>query len=976
MTTTTSASIRRAFLDYFAKHGHTEVKSSPLVPQGDATLMFTNAGMVQFKDVFTGQDHRPYKRATTAQKCMRVSGKHNDLEAVGRTTRHHTLFEMLGNFSFGDYFKEQAIELAWNLSVRELGLDPSRIWVTTYKGAPGVPADDEARTLWRKIAGLPEERIVAMGEDNFWAMGDNGPCGPCTEIYFDTGSGPVTPDDFENGRIIEFWNNVFMQFDRQNGVLTPLPKPSVDTGMGLERLCRLLQGVDSNYHTDLFMPILEQISSAVGKSYTRSDKEDDVSMRVIADHARSTAFLVADGVQPANEGRGYVLRRIMRRAIRHGKRLGFTDVFFERACAKVVELMGEAYPELVSAKTLIRKVADLEERSFRRTIDTGLKLLDDAIAGTSGKVIAGNTVFKLYDTYGFPKDLTEVIAGERGFTVDEPGFERAMAAQQERSRAGDLGVAGVATIYKELRQRLGVSTFVGYALEDAKRDAAWRTEGDFLQTRSTVTALLQKGLEVQSVSAGEFEVVMEPTPFYGESGGQVGDSGALSGDGISAVISNTQKPADGLFVSSGALSKGVLKVGDQVWVGYSVARRKEIRTHHSATHLLHGSLREILGDHVKQAGSLVDDAHLRFDYSHFEAPTQQQMRQVEDNANARVASDYEVVTEVLPFEEARKKGAMMLFGEKYGDVVRVVTMGESVEFCGGTHAARTGDLGMVLVTGEEAVSSGVRRIEAESGKAAYATTRATHARLSVAADLLSGLGGSAGDDQILLAIAKSVRTLEEQTREIVAAGGEAAKPLSSGASAPTLPSGFGLVEARVMRDVWRALVQLANARNLEAEAVVKNVGEMDSGGLVKTYYAVQQANRDNAKRLDEVKRSHLKSHSSELLAQTRDVGGVKLLAVTVSGVDAKALRDVADDLRSKVPSGILVLGAEADGKAALLIMVTKDLTSRFQAGKLIAELAPIVGGRGGGKPEMAQAGGTDPSKLAEVYAKAAALVEG
>ena len=746
--TTKSAQTRRAFLDYFAKNGHQEVKSSPLVPQGDATLMFTNAGMVQFKDVFTGQDKRPYNRATTAQKCMRVSGKHNDLEAVGRTTRHHTLFEMLGNFSFGDYFKEQAITYAWDLSVRQLGLDPSKIWVTYYKGAPGVPADDEARTLWRKISGLPEERIIAMGEDNFWAMGDSGPCGPCTEIYFDTGSGPVTLDDFENGRIIEFWNNVFMQFDRQNGVLTPLPKPSVDTGMGLERLCMLLQGVTSNYHTDLFMPILDEVSAAVGKRYTKADTEDDVSMRVIADHARATAFLVADGVQPSNEGRGYVLRRIMRRAIRHGKRLGFADVFFEKSCMKVVELMGEAYPELVSAKTLIGKVADLEERNFRRTLDTGLRLLDDAIADTKGKQIAGDTVFKLYDTYGFPKDLTDVIARERGFTIDDAGFEKAMTAQQERSRAGDLGVAGVAGIYKDLRQKLGATTFVGYANDTAT---------------STVKALIQNGAEVQSVTSGAFEVVLEPTPLDGESGGQVGDTGVIEGI---AAITDTQKPADGLYVSHGTITRGALKVGDSVKVGLDQKRRKEIRAHHSATHLLHGSLRQVLGDHVKQAGSLVDDAHLRFDYSHFEAPTVEQMRKVEDDANARVAANYDVVTEVLPFEEGRKKGAMMLFGEKYGDVVRVVTMGASVEFCGGTHAARTGDLGMVLVTGEEAVSSGVRRIQAESGEAAYATTKATHQRLSVAADLLSGKHADAGDDQILLAVAKSVRALEDQSKQL------------------------------------------------------------------------------------------------------------------------------------------------------------------------------------------------------------------
>ncbi len=966
-----SSAVRRGFLDYFAKHGHTVVKSSPLVPQGDATLMFTNAGMVQFKDVFTGQDKRPYSRATSSQKCMRVSGKHNDLEAVGRTTRHHTFFEMLGNFSFGDYFKETAIELAWNLSVKELGLDTSRIWVTIYKGAAGVPADEEARILWKKISGLPDERIVAMGEDNFWAMGDSGPCGPCTEIYFDTGKGPVTPDDFENGRIIEFWNNVFMQFDRQNGVLTPLPKPSVDTGMGLERLCQLLQGVSSNYHTDLFMPIIESVAAGVGKPYRKSDSEDDVSMRVIADHARATAFLVADGVQPSNEGRGYVMRRIMRRAIRHGKRLGFeNDTFFASACDKVVELMGEPYPELVAARTLIGKVADLEERSFRRTLDTGLKLLEGAMQTTStkgAKVLPGDAVFKLYDTYGFPRDLTETIAAERGMTVDVPGFEKAMSEQQERSRAGDLGVAGVAAIYKDLRLKLGPTEFVGYAVEAAPRHQA------------TVKALIQNGAEVQSVSAGDFEVVISPTPFYGESGGQVGDTGHIEGPGGARIdVLDTQKPADGLFVSKARLAAGALSVGDTVFAGYDAARRKEIRAHHSATHLLHGALRDILGDHVKQAGSLVDDTHLRFDYSHFEAPTAAQLRTVEDDANARVEADYPVVTEVLPFEEAATRGAMMLFGEKYGDVVRVVTMGKSVEFCGGTHATRTGEVGMVLLTGEEAVASGVRRIQAESGTAALATTSRTARRLATAASLLAGrIPAKADDDEpILLAIAKAVRLAAELASEVEAAGGTPVRVDTSKVRAPTLPKTYGLSEARDVRDLWRALVQLANARNNDPEVVLKNVAAIDAGGVARAFQDMALAVRENDKKLAELKRSQLKSQSGDLLSRAKDIGGVRVLATSVGSVDAKGLRDLADDLRSKVPSGIVCLGAEADGKAALLIAVTKDLTARFQAGKLIAELAPLVGGRGGGKPELAQAGGSDPSKLGAVYERLAQLVQG
>ncbi len=742
--------------------------------------------------------------------------------------------------------------------------------------------------------------------------------------------------------------------------------------MGLERLCMLLQGVDSNYHTDLFLPILETVSTGVGKPYTRSDSEDDVSMRVIADHARATAFLVADGVQPSNEGRGYVMRRIMRRAIRHGKRLGFTDVFFEKACDKVVDVMGEAYPELVSARTLIGKVSDLEERNFRRTLDTGLKLLDDALEttrATGEKVLPGDAAFKLYDTYGFPRDLTEVIAGERGFTVDVAGFESAMTAQQERSRAGDLGVAGVAGIYKELRQRLGPTEFAGYVHENEAKPA-----------QSTVKALIQHGHEVDHVSDGDFEIVMSPTPLYGESGGQVGDTGTHrlwvdSAHIRKAEVVDTQKPADGLFVSKAKLQSGRIAVGDSVTVEYAHERRTEIRAHHSATHLLHGSLRETLGDHVKQAGSLVDEHHLRFDYSHFEAPTAAQLRIVEDDSNARVKANYEVVTEVLPFEEARKKGAMMLFGEKYGDVVRVVTMGTSVEFCGGTHARRTGDLGMVLVTGEEAVASGVRRISAESGKAAVETTRATHKRLSAAADILAGKTVQLdADESILLAIAKAKRSLDEAVREIETAGGQPTRLDTSKVRAPELPAQFGLAEARAVRDLYRALITLANARGSDIDVAVKSVADVDTGGIARAYADVANAARENDKKLAELKRSALKSQSGDLLSHLKDVGGVKLLAVGVGNVDGKALRELADDLRSKVPSGIVCLGAEADGKAALLIAVTKDLTARFQAGKLIGELAPLVGGRGGGKPEMAQAGGTDPAKLPEVYARIEEIV--
>ena len=735
--------LRQGFLDYFAKHGHRVVPSGSLVPANDPTLMFTNAGMVQFKDVFVGQEKRPYTRAASCQKCLRVSGKHNDLEEVGRTARHHTFFEMLGNFSFGDYFKAEAIELAWNLVTREWSLDPARLWVTVFGGEAGIPADSDARRFWKKVSGLPDARILGKGmKGNFWAMGETGPCGPCTEIHYDIlGTGDVRSEDFENGRVVEIWNNVFMQFQRfADGALVPLEKTGVDTGMGLERVAAVVAGERSNYHTDLFLPLLDAIASAVGKPYHRGDGDDDVSMRVIADHARTTAFLVADGVQPSNEGRGYVMRRIMRRAIRHGKRLGFEDAFLHDICDVVVTTMGDAYPELVEARSLLRKVAEIEEKSFRRTLDTGLRILEEEIeAARTARLrqIPGAAVFKLYDTYGFPKDLTELLARERGLGVDEKGFEIAMAAQQERSRGADVGEAAVDTIYKQLAQKLGAVRFVGYPHEDeplSAREGTWRVRDEggvsYLEAQCKVRALVRDGREVDSASApggdsalaaGVVEVVLDPTPFYGEAGGQVGDKGVLvgagSGAGLKAEVMITLKPVEGLTVSRVRVLAGAVQVGDTVWAGYVPAVRKATRAHHSATHLLHGALRKVLGEHVKQAGSLVDPDHLRFDYAHFEAPSPKQLAAVEDDANARVAKNHPVVTEVLPFVEAKQKGAIAFFGDKYGDIVRVVSMGESVEFCGGTHAKQTGDIGLVLITREEAVASGVRRLEAEVGDA-------------------------------------------------------------------------------------------------------------------------------------------------------------------------------------------------------------------------------------------------------------------
>lgn len=996
MTQHSAAQLRQLFLDYFKGHGHAIVKSSPLVPANDPTLMFTNAGMVQFKDVFVGAESRPYKRATTVQKCMRVSGKHNDLEAVGRTARHHTFFEMLGNFSFGDYFKEQAITMAWDLLTKQLGLNKDTLWITIFGGAANIPADSEARALWRKISGLPDARILDKGmSDNFWSMGDVGPCGPCTEIHVDQG-GPSAPTeaDFDNGRVVEIWNNVFMQFERHaDGRMVPLPAPSVDTGMGLERLAAVVQGETSNYHSDLFGPILSAISEAAGKAYTRSDSEDDVSMRVIADHARATAFLVADGVQPANDGRGYVMRRIMRRAIRHGRRLGFDDLFFHRICDVVVGTMSPAYPELREAKSLIDKVAQLEEEGFRRTLDTGLKILGDEIDTVKGQghtILPGATVFKLYDTYGFPKDLTEVIAGEHGLGLDDAGFETHMEAQKERSRGVDVGSAAVAAIYKKLAQKLPASDFVGYPHEDepiASRPGVWRQRqsGDatYLETQVKVVALVEGDHEVSQAGPGLVEVVLQPTPFYGESGGQAGDRGVIVTDaGLLVEVTDTQKPVETVSVAKGRLVRGTLKVGDTVWAGYDAQQRKETRAHHSATHLLHGSLRQVLGEHVKQAGSFVDAQHLRFDFAHFAAPTFDELHAIEADANARVAHDDAVVTEELDFEAARAKGAIALFGEKYGDHVRVISMGRSVELCGGTHARRTSDLGMVLITREEAVQSGVRRIEAEVGQAARRTTQRFHARLTQAAALLrdgeTSLEGSQDSEAggILQAIARAHRQHVAQRAEVQAAGQtpivfEAAQ---HGVQAPALSPGFGAAEARALRDVWQGLVQLVNGRAADAAAIVERFGKHDAGHILAGFAALQATNRDNEKLLNDARRSQLGGQADDLLQQARDVGGIRVLTSRLDGVDGAALRQLADDLRAKLGSGIVCLGAATEGKAALLVAVTRDLTARFAAGQLIKEMAPLIGGRGGGKPDFAQAGGTQPEGLDAAFTKLNALL--
>ena len=969
MTQTNTSALRTHFLDFFKQNGHAIVKSAPLIPANDPTLMFVNAGMVQFKDLFVGLETRDYTRATTAQKCMRVSGKHNDLEEVGRTARHHTLFEMLGNFSFGDYFKEEAITMAWQFLTAELGIDASKLWVTVFGGGDGHGADDEARTLWKKISGLPNERILDMGmKDNFWAMGDTGPCGPCTEIHYDTGANTTpTLDDFENGRIVEIWNNVFMQYERKaSGELVNLPKPSVDTGMGLERLATLMQNENSNYHNDTFLPLIELTSSLIQKPYKRSDNESDVSMRVIADHARATAFLVADGIQPLNEGRGYVMRRIMRRAIRHGHRLGFDDLFFHKVCSEVVNQMGTAYPELKEAASLIEKVAELEETTFRRTMDSGLKILSEEIANLDGeKVLAGETVFKLYDTYGFPKDLTQLIATEHGLEFDQAGFDTAMEAQKERSRGHAVGDSAVGEVYKTLSQQIGEVTFVGYADEDdalETRSGEWRIreQGDaqYLEVATEIVGIVSKGESATEAHDGDVEILLNPTPFYGEAGGQVGDQGVITNDeGGLMEMAQSHKPVDKLTVSSGRVISGSFKVGDRVWAGYEPRARKQIRAHHSATHLLHASLREVLGDHVNQAGSYVQATRLRFDYSHFESLTDANIRAIEQDANQRVMSGDLIVTEVLPYDQAREKGAIALFGEKYGNVVRVVSMGKSVEFCGGTHAKNTGDIDLVLVAKEEAIASGVRRIEAEVGEAARRTTRRTYKRLEHAANLLNGHAEteeSHAADPIILALKKTLKTYGDLVEQIANQGGEPVC-VTPQTQAPTLADAFGFQAAQQGRDLWQALQSCVNGRGYDAS----HIETLDPGGILKTLLAIQDANRQNTKELQKLQQAQMGAQAGNMLDDAEEIGGIKVLATTVPGVSSKSLRELADQLRPKMGSGILCLGAEDNGRATVLIAVTKDLTKRFRAGDLVRELAPLIDGKGGGKPEMAQGGGAN-----------------
>src|SRR5579871_6863323 len=881
-----SNDIRATFLDYFARNGHTVVESSPLVPRNDPTLMFANSGMVQFKNVFTGQEKRPYVRATTAQKCVRAGGKHNDLDNVGYTARHHTFFEMLGNFSFGDYFKEKAIPHAWELVTKEYGLPKDRLMVTVYS------EDEEAADIWRKVAGFGDDRIIRIPtSDNFWRMGDTGPCGPCSEIFYDHGpsipGGPPGSPDADGDRFVEIWNLVFMQFEEgPPGTRVALPRPSIDTGMGLERVAAVLQGKHDNYDTDTLRALILASAEATGQD---PDGPHRVSHRVIADHLRSTSFLIADGVLPSNEGRGYVLRRIMRRAMRHAELLGAKEPLMYRLVPALVREMGQAYPELIRAEALITETLKLEETRFRRTLERGLAILDEETRSLrQGDKLKGEIAFTLYDTYGFPLDLTQDALKSRGIAVDLAGFNAAMERQREKARASWAGSGEAATeaVWFALRERVGATEFLGYETEAAE---------------GVVAAVVRDGKEVAALAKGETgAVVLNQTPFYGESGGQVGDTGVMTGDGVRFRVTDTQKRAGDVFVHSGVVEEGTLKPGLPLTLEVAHERRSDIRQNHSATHLLHEALRQVLGDHVAQKGSLVAPDRLRFDISHPKPITGEEIEQVEDIVNEMVLRNSEVTTRLMAVDDAIASGARALFGEKYGDEVRVVAMGEtdraggnalgwSVELCGGTHVRRTGDIGVVSIVGESAVAAGVRRIEALTGHAARRN-----------ANRIVGLA-KAGAAELKV-------QLEDLPDRIAA-----------------------LVDdrKRLEREVSDARRKLA----------------MGGGG---------RAVGDGV----------------------RHVGDVKLLARAVSGIEIKDLKSLADDGKKQVGSGVVaIVGVTGDGKAGLVVGVTADLVGRFNAVDLVRRGAEALGGKGGGgRPDMAQAGGPDGAKAqAALDAIAAAL---
>ena len=859
-----SADLRKQFLDYFAGKGHEVVASSSLVPGNDPTLLFTNAGMVQFKDVFLGRDKRSYTRATSSQRCVRAGGKHNDLENVGYTARHHTFFEMLGNFSFGDYFKQDAIQYAWEFLTEVVGLPQERLWVTVYAD------DDEAADIWLNKMGVSEDRFSRIGDkpgkryesDNFWAMGDTGPCGPCTEIFYDHGEDiwggpPGTPDE-DGDRYIEIWNLVFMQYNRTaDGEMHELPAPSVDTGMGLERLAAILQGVHNNYDIDLFQHLIKAAAEVTG-----TDDLSNQSLRVIADHIRSCAFLIVDGVMPSNEGRGYVLRRIIRRAARHAHRLGMNDPFFYKLVTPLVEQMGEAYPELASAQNAVESALKKEELRFAETLHQGMQILESDIKSLKDKQIPGETVFKLYDTYGFPVDLTADIARERGLTIDEAGFEQAMEQQRERGRsASQFGVD-----YNQDIQTCCCSEFTGY---------------ENVEFNSQVAELFVDGEAVDNITAGQSAVVvLEQTPFYAESGGQVGDRGQLLSEGAEFAVADTQKQG-GSILHIGELLSGSLSKGDSVEARIDRNNRDAIKRNHSATHLMHASLREVLGEHVQQKGSLVDASKLRFDFSHNEPVTQDELYRIERQVNAVIRGNGAATATEMKLEDAKASGAMALFGEKYDDVVRVVSMGQqegetfSTELCGGTHVRHVGDIGFFKIIAESGVASGVRRIEAVTGAAAVDWAEQNETRIATVAEL--------------------VKSSQEE----------------------------------VTTKVQQLLKQM----------------------------------REQEKELNQLKAKLASQAGSDLSSQAEEVNGVNILAAKLDGVDSKDLRDTLDQLKNKLGSSAIVLASEADGKVRLIAGVSKDLTGKIKAGDLVNIAAGEVGGKGGGRPDMAQAGGDQPENI-------------
>ena len=882
----TSAEIRESFLRFFAKRRHERVASGPLVPPNDPTLMFANAGMVQFKDVFTGKDERPYSRATSSQKCIRISGKHNDLENVGVTARHHTFFEMLGNFSFGDYFKRDAIKFAWDYFIETLELDPERIVVTVFRGEEGLaPADDEAAAIWKDVTGFSSERIIRCGaKENFWQMGDTGPCGPCSEIHYCLGLDDIDPRTFgqepsADGRgWFELWNLVFMQFERHaDGSMDALPAPSIDTGAGLERIAVVKQGVLSNYDTDLLRPVVDLASEISGKRYQGSQSDDDISMRVIADHARTTAFLISEGVFPDKDGRSYVLRRVMRRAIRHGHRLGIEQPFLHHCALVVADNMGDVYPQLTERRALIEQITQQEEERFRRTLDRGLQLItdnDEWIKRKGTRSLPGKVAFRLYDTYGFPLDLQEVIGQEQGFEIDTEGFDQELDKARERSQGSKLGSSAVADVYPALAQEFGPTEFLGYDTEVATGE---------------VLALVSNGDRVDALRSGDFgEIIMRATPFYPEQGGQVGDRGVIEAGGARFEVEDTQKPVEGLIVHRGVVRSRSFKPGATVDLRVDRALRSATRRNHSATHLLHWALRQVVGETAAQKGSLVGPDRLRFDYSGTRPLEATEIEQIENLVNVRVLENTEITTEALPMDEAKNRGAIGIFEEKYGDVVRMLAIGPSLELCGGTHAHRTGDIGLFKILSETGLAAGVRRIEATTGLNALGHLRRVESELTGTASLLK---------------------------------------------AP----------AQRLRDRVERLIE-------------------------------QQ--KESQREIERLKRSLMAGDRADLSAEAREIDGARVLGATVELGDASALRDMADQLRDKLAPAVVLLGsASKDGKKALLVCsVSKALTARFRAGDIVKAAASVVGGSGGGRPDFAQAGGSDPSKLGDAVTKVYELV--